>query len=482
MFSRRQVLSTGLGLGGATLLSACTTTRPRATTPITAPPTPSLGTPAVQATLRVGVDRVDLGGVTATTWLYGGVLPGKEIRAKAGDVLAVRVENTLPMETSVHWHGIRLHNAADGVPGLTQDPIGPGGSFTYTFRAPDPGSYFFHPHSGVQIDRGLYAPLIIDDPAEPGGYDAEWVLLLDDWTDGVGTSPDDILAEFKAQNGTVSKGMSHDMSGMRGMGSSPLGDVGDIRYPHYLINGRIPTAPRTLTAKPGHTVRVRIINAAADTLFRVALGGHVMTVTHTDGYPVQPVETRALYVAQGERVDVLVSLADGVFPLVAAAEGKTGQGLILVRTGSGGAPAATVRPAELDTDPLLLAALTPSETARLQEQQPDQVEQVTLNGQMQPYAWGMNGTVFGSDTPIRTTNGSRVRLQMANETMMAHPMHIHGHTWSLPGNGGLRKDTVLVLPMQTVTADLQADNPGTWAYHCHNIYHAEIGMMTSLQY
>lgn len=127
MFSRRQVLSTGLGLGGATLLSACTTTRPRATTPITAPPTPSLGTPAVQATLRVGVDRVDLGGVTATTWLYGGVLPGKEIRAKAGDVLAVRVENTLPVETSVHWHGIRLHNAADGVPGLTQDPIGPGG-------------------------------------------------------------------------------------------------------------------------------------------------------------------------------------------------------------------------------------------------------------------------------------------------------------------------------------------------------------------
>ncbi len=115
------------------------------------------------------------------------------------------------------------------------------------------------------------------------------------------------------------------MSGMRGMGSSPLGDVGDIRYPHYLINGRIPTAPRTLTAKPGHTVRVRIINAAADTLFRVALGGHVMTVTHTDGYPVQPVETRALYVAQGERVDVLVSLADGVFPLVAAAEAKPGR-------------------------------------------------------------------------------------------------------------------------------------------------------------
>jgi len=101
---------------------------------------------------------------------------------------------------------------------------------------------------------------------------------------------------------------------------------------------------------------------------------------------------------------------------------------------------------------------------------------------MQPYAWGMNGVAFGHDTPIRTRSGARLRLQMTNETMMTHPMHIHGHTWSLPGSGGLRKDTVLVLPMQTVTADLQADNPGKWAYHCHNIYHAEIGMMATLQY
>lgn len=483
-FTRRQIIVGGLGLAGAGLLAACTPTGGGAATraPASAAPTASLGKPSVEATLRAGVDQVDLGGVTASTWMYDGVLPGKELRAKAGDVLAIRVENSLPTETSVHWHGIRLHNAADGVPGLTQDPIAAGGSFTYTFRAPDPGTYFFHPHSGVQIDRGLYAPLIIDDPAEPGGYDAEWVLVLDDWTDGVGKSPDDILAEFKAQNGTVSNGMNHDMGGMGGMGSSPLGDVGDIRYPYYLINGRIPKSPRTLTAKPGQKARIRIINAAADTLFRVALGGHVMTVTHTDGFPVQPAETRALYLAQGERVDVLVTLGDGVFPLVASAEGKGGQGLALVRTGSGAAPSATVRPAELDADPLLLTALMPADAARLPDQQPDQVEQVTLNGQMQPYAWGMNGTVFGADTPIRTTNGARVRLQMTNMTMMAHPMHIHGHTWSLPQNGGLRKDTVLVLPMQTVTADLQADNPGKWAYHCHNIYHAEIGMMTSLQY
>jgi FtsP/CotA-like multicopper oxidase with cupredoxin domain len=244
----------------------------------------------------------------------------------------VRVRNGLPVETSVHWHGIRLHNAADGVPGITQDAIAAGADYTYTFVAPDPGTYFFHPHSGVQIDRGLYAPLIVDDPAEPGGYDQEWVLVLDDWTDGVGRNPDDILAGFKAEHGTVGTGMNHDMSGMGGMGRSPLGDVGDIAYPHYLVNGRVPAAPLTLRGRPGQRARIRIINAAADTLFRVALGGHSMTVTHTDGYPVQPVRTQALYLAQGERVDVLVTLGDGVFPLVAAAEGKQGQGLILVRT------------------------------------------------------------------------------------------------------------------------------------------------------
>jgi FtsP/CotA-like multicopper oxidase with cupredoxin domain len=483
MFTRRRLIAGGLGLGGAALLSACTPGGGQPASPIPVPAAPTFGPPAVEATTRAGVSEVDLGGITASTWAYDGRLPGKELRAKAGDVLKIHVENTLPTDTSIHWHGIRLHNAADGVPGLTQDPIATGASYTYEFTAPDPGTYFFHPHSGVQIDRGLYAPLIIDDPAEPGGYDQEWVLVLDDWTDGVGKSPDDILAAFKAQNGTVSKGMNMSgMGGMSGMGNSPLGDVGDIVYPHYLINGRIAAQPLTLTAKPSQRARIRLINAAADTLFRVALGGHVMTVTHTDGYPVQPTETRALYLAQGERVDVLVTLADGVFPLVAAAEGKQGQAVILIRTGSGAKPEATVRPTELDTNPLLMAALMPADLARVAVKEPDQLEQVTLNGQMQPYAWGMNGTTFGRDTPIRTSQGARVRLQMTNETMMAHPMHIHGHTWSLPGNGGLRKDTVLVLPMQTVTADLEADNPGKWAYHCHNIYHAEIGMMTSLQY
>lgn len=174
-----------------------------------------------------------------------------------GDLLRIRVDNKLPASTSVHWHGIALRNASDGVPGVTQQPIDPGTRFTYEFVAPDPGTYFFHPHSGVQIDRGLHASSSTT-PANRATTTASG-SSPDDWTDGIGKSPDDILAAFK-QDGPVSTGMggmhgsgmpsSSGMGGSNGMGSSPLGDAGDVTYPYYVLNGRVPAAPRTLTGKP----------------------------------------------------------------------------------------------------------------------------------------------------------------------------------------------------------------------------------------
>jgi multicopper oxidase len=475
----------GLGATAAGILAGCTaaTTSTAQPLPTATSLTPTPGQRVVTHTLVPRPVNLDLGGVTAATWAYGEALGAAPFTAKAGDLLRITVDNKLPVATSVHWHGIRVRTVADGVPAVTQAPIESGQQYTYEFVAPDPGTYFFHPHSGVQIDRGLYAPLVIEDPHEPGGYDAEWLVILDDWTDGVGRSPDDILAEFKAQKGTIQQGMNHGgMGGMQhGSMSSPLGDAGDVDYPHYLINGRIPAAPTTFTGKAGQRVRLRIINAGADTIFRVALGGHVMTITHSDGYPVTPTQARSLFVAMGERYDAIVTLADGVFPLVARPEGKNGTAWALVSTGSGAVPAPGVLVPELD-NPLLGTQLSASEGARLPSRDPDHVLDIQLNGQMQPYAWGINGKVFGQDTPLRVREGQRIRMRMTNMTMMSHPMHIHGHTWGLSGNGGLRKDTVLVQPMQTVEADLQADNPGTWMYHCHNIYHAEMGMMTSLRY
>jgi FtsP/CotA-like multicopper oxidase with cupredoxin domain len=195
---------------------------------------------------------IDLGDRAASTWAYDGILPGPLLRLRAGEVLRARLDNRLPAPTSIHWHGIALRNDMDGVPGVTQEP---GASFTYEFTAPDPGTYFFHPHVGVQLDRGLYGTLLVEDPAEPGRYDRDWVLVLDDWTDGIGRSPDQVfqallrrgMAGMDGMEGMEGMGEMHGgMGGMDGMadGPNPLGgDPGDVRYPLYLINGRSPGAP-----------------------------------------------------------------------------------------------------------------------------------------------------------------------------------------------------------------------------------------------
>ncbi len=463
------------------------------------------GQRVVTADLRVQPARVSLGGLVVPTWVYGDSVPGPVIRANAGDLLQVKVDNRLETETSVHWHGIALRNDMDGVPGITQSPIKAGSAFTYEFTAPDPGTYFYHPHTGVQLDRGLYGALIVEDPAEPGAYDLEWIVVLDDWIDGTGTTPDDVLKELQAPNGSPNAGdmggmdMGDDsagmdgmdsgsMGGMGGMGSSGetmqsdlLGGAGDIAYPHYLVNGRTPDAPAILTGKAGQKARLRVINAASDTAFRLALGGHRLSVTHSDGFAVDPQATDAVLVGMGERYDVVVTLAEGVFPLVASAEGKKGQGLAVVRTGGGGLPPAEVQVPELSRQVVLSSDLVAAEAVRLPAKAPDRRVEVTLGGTMAPYRWTINGETFPDAKPLEISEGERVRLRFQNRTMMFHPMHLHGHTYGQV-RGGARKDTSIVRPMQSVEVDFDATNPGQWAIHCHNIYHAESGMMTTVSY
>jgi len=259
------------------------------------------------------------------------------------------------------------------------------------------------------------------------------------------------------------------------------GDAGDVRYPHFLLNGRLSAAPATLQARPGSRVRLRIINAGGDTAFRLALGGHRMQVTHTDGFPVRPIETDALLIGMGERYDALVTLADGVFPLVALAEGKGASAFGLVRTGSGAAPAATVRPPELDRRIVAYRQLKPADAVRLSDRQPDRMLTLKLTGGMMAYDWGFNGRAHDPNHTEAIRAGERVRVDLVNTTTMWHPVHLHGHTFAV-GQTGLRKDTAIVLPGQTLAVAFDADNPGVWMVHCHNIYHAESGMMTQLGY
>ncbi len=437
------------------------------------------GRSVVTARLRASASEIDLGGRTVATWAYDEQVPGPLLRARAGDLLRVAVDNRLPASTSVHWHGLALRNDMDGVPGVTQDPIDPSGSFTYEFTAPDPGTYFYHPHSGVQLDRGLYGVLVVDDPGEAAAYDDEWVVVLDDWIDGTGTTPDAVLDELLRSGGSMmgSMGGSHAASG----GSDLIGHGGDVTHAAYLINGRTPEAPSAFLGRPGQRIRLRVVNAAADTAFRVALGQHELTVTHSDGFPVEPVATDAVLIGMGERYDVVVTLGDGVFPLVACAEGKGSAALAVVRTGGGEAPPATSQPRELTGRVLLGTDLLVAESVRLPKRTVDRRLDLRLGGSMMRYRWTINGRTFADSEPLQLRQGERVAVRIANATMMFHPMHLHGHTFALR-DGGARKDTVTVRPMETLEVELDADNPGQWAAHCHNLYHAEAGMMTTLSY
>ncbi len=445
----------------------------------------------VERTLTPAPSRVDLGGRVVDTWSYDGSLPGKPIEVTAGDELSVRLVNGLAEPTSVHWHGVALRNDMDGVPDLTQRATAPGAEFAYDFVVPDPGTYWFHPHVGVQLDTGLYAPLVVADPAEPGKYDEEVVLVLDDWTDGWGKPPADLLAGFRRDGMGDMSGMDG-MDGMDGMemgmpsADEPLGaDTGDVSYPAHLINGRLPSAPVTVTSAPNQRIRFRIINAASDTAYRFAVGGHRLTVTHTDGFPVVPIVVDALIVGMGERYDVVVTAGDGVFPIVASPEGKMDpEARALLRTASGEVPPLGRSPAELSRRLLSYADLVAAPEVELGAGHVDRELTMKLTMDDQGRRWLFNGRTFEEHEPLAVAAGERVRVRLVNDSMMFHPIHLHGHTFAVARRDGrgVRKDNLNVLPMEQVDIDLVADNPGRWAVHCHNVYHMELGMMTSIAY
>ncbi|MFI6587360.1 multicopper oxidase family protein [Embleya sp. NPDC050493] len=438
-----------------------------------AAPRPALPVADTAVSLDAAPVTVDLGSRTVHTWGYADRVPGPEIRVTAGGTVSARLHNNLPQDTTVHWHGVRIDPTMDGAPGLSQVAVAPGDVFDYRFTAPDPGTYFYHSHVGTQLDRAAYGALVVEDPAEPLGYDAEWIVVLDDWIDGTGTDPDAALDLIRT--GPVQT-----------MHSTLLGGVaGHIDYPHYLVNGRTPEAPEVFTETPGRRIRLRLINAGADTAFRVALGGHELTVTHTDGYPVLPVTVDTLLIGMGERYDVLVTLADGVFPLVAAAEGKNARAFAVLRTSAGEAPSASVAVSELRGRLLTLADLVADPSVDLGDTPARGVDLVLGRGR-DGTGWTL-GTSSAFDSPplrVPVELGERVRLSFTNTTRMWHPVHLHGHTFQVRGarGRGPRKDTVMVRPRESVTVDVLAENPGEWMLHCHNLYHSELGMMATFGY
>jgi multicopper oxidase len=498
-FSRRQLL---LGAGAAILLAGCGAAKSASDKPVTGeatgPNDPSVeardtkrrkpGAGLVTASVRAAPVMTTVGGREVQTWAFGDRPGAGGIRAKVGDLIEANFVNALPSANTMHWHGIALRNDMDGVHDLTQTAVEPGQTFTYRFTVPDAGTYWFHPHMGLELDKGLYAPLIVEDPNDPVKSDLDVTLMLDDWLDGYGRTQEDVLAALQRSGGHSGHGGVGAMGGMTGgmaggMAGMRAGTLtGDVSYPLHVINGRGPVERATIDARPGQRVRVRLINAGSDTAYRVAVGEHRLTVTHADGLPVEPVEVDTVLLGMGERYDVIITAKSGVFAIVAVPEGKLDPaGEAVLRTSAAAtAPPVGTKPAELTGRLLVYTDLRSTEAARLPTAGKSRAASINLTASTNGYVHGINGRSFPLVSPVGVHEGEHLNLHVMNDTMMFHPIHIHGHSFSVAG--GSRKDTVNVPSMGAVDLEIHADNPGQWMLHCHNTYHFETGMATILSY
>ena len=404
------------------------------------------------------------------TWLYNGQFPGPEIRVREGERLRVTLENRLPEPTTIHWHGVPVPNPMDGVPGVTQQAVARWSEFVYEYAAEPAGSYMYHSHVQLQIDRGLLGALVIEERTPHVTYDREYTLVLDDFLPG----------EPALDEGG---GMMGGMMGGRG-GMQDMRDVPDYRA--FLINGRPPADPAALAVRRGERLRLRLINPSGATVFRVALAGHRLRVIHSDGRPVSPVEVDALLIGPGERYDVLVEASNpGAWNLIAASvnAGKGAARAVVRYAGTAGpAPVESDLPAGIRGGRLLaLGDLSSLESVDEATSAPDREFDLVLSGgMMMARGWSIDGQRHPDAAPLGIREGERVRVRLTNMSMAIHPMHLHGHFFRV---GGAIKDTVLVPPhMGRVTFDFTADNPGDWFFHCHNLYHMEKGMVRVFTY
>jgi FtsP/CotA-like multicopper oxidase with cupredoxin domain len=408
-------------------------------------------------------------------WAYNGTVPGPEIRVRQGDRLRIIVENALSEDTTVHCHGIRLPNAMDGVPHLTQPPITPGGTFVYEFDLPDAGTYWYHPHirSAEQVGRGLSGALIVEE-REPVRADREVVWILSDWR----LRPDaHISDDFRNM---------HDMS--------HNGRIGNT----VTVNGRI---RETFAVRSGERIRLRLINAANARVFGLNIAGHRPRVIAYDGQPVEPHEPHdgRIILGPAMRIDLVLDMS-----------GQPGERFQIVDSFYRGLQyrlldlvygEQALREKPLD-DPIALPANTMPEP----DEHAAERHEVVFNGGMMGgmmmrergmaidmremmqsgKVWFINGQAHLGHVhePMLTLRrGRSYVLAMRNETAWWHPMHLHGHAFRVMSRNGKPtahrewQDTVLVAPRENVEIAFVADNPGDWMFHCHILEHQESGMM-----
>src|SRR5919106_2761578 len=497
LYSRRDFLRAGLAAG---------------VLPILLPGSVRAASP-VPKRLVAGTRVLEVNGRPAKVFRLTGPDGRPGIRLAPGERFRVNLVNQAGTPTIVHWHGQLPPWTQDGFPWPQTPPIANGAVQAYDY-APIAGTYWMHSHHGLQEQSLMTAPLIVHDVAELREDRQEVVLMLHDFTF---RTPDEVLAGLTGKSVAAARaivqkaedmprgkggsrapeprmaGMAGDASGMSMPGmdmSAPGGmrmNLNDVHYDAFLANDRTLADPEIVRVEPGGRVRLRIINGASSSQFWVDLGELAGRVVATDGHPAQPVAGSRFPIAMAQRLDILIDLPrTGAFPILGRLEGTGRQTGIVLATA--GAQIPRLADNAQDAPPV-----DNSLEGRLNAVQPlsarpgDIVRAITLGGDMKPYAWSMNGEYWPRVTPLMLRKGQRVEIDLVNQSMMAHPIHLHGHAFQViaidgrPIQGAVR-DTVLVMPMGRVRIAFDADNPGRWSFHCHNLYHMVTGMMTEVRY
>lgn len=458
--------------------------------------------------LHIRAQDVHLAGECSQGLTINNTIPGPVLRAKVHDILRVTVFNHLTEETSIHWHGVLVPNRMDGVPYITTPPIKPGASFVYEFPIKHAGTYWYHAHSGLQEQKGVYGALVFDpeQKQDPVPYDAEHVIVLSDWTN---EDPNQVLANLKkdADYYALKKDTVQSWDKVLGNGARALElrfknawqrigpmDMSDIAYDAFLANGK--KAINLTAEKPGSRLKLRIINAAASTYFVLEYAGGPMTVVEADGLPIQPLSLQRLKMAMAETYDVIVTIPEPrTYELRATAE--DGTGFTSAYLGQGPTLAAPTLP----KPNLLLMDMTQGHQGHSDDTQdyyniksiktttlpkgPEHAVTLRLTGRMERYVWTINDTPMYASDKIHIQKGENVRFKLINDTVMNHPIHVHGHFFRVlngQGDHSPLKHTVNVPAFQTVEIEFLADAEKDWIFHCHNLYHMKLGMGGVIHY
>ena len=472
----------------------------------------------VEHELTVSETQLAPAGKTREALTINGGIPGPTLKFREGDVARIKVHNALKaQETSMHWHGVLVPNAQDGVPYLTTPPIKPGSTHAFEFPLKHSGTYWYHSHTGLQEQRGVYGSIVITPRGgEQIEVDHDVVVVLSDWTN---ENPNEVMRTLMrgSEYYAIKKGNAQSLLGAIQADSlqdylareksrmAPM-DISDVYYDAFLLNGkRVSEYP----AKPGETVRLRIINAAASTYFYTQYAGGPQTVVAADGPEVEPVKLSRLLLGMAETYDVVVTIPEsGSWEFRATAQDNTGYASLFLGTGKKNKASALPSVNLYKMDYMLDAALasfgekeagdmnaarppppyrllrspkvtTPPNSAPVRE------IELHLTGDMARYIWSFNDKTLAEDSTIAVNKGEVLRIKLINDTMMHHPIHLHGHFFRLLDGQGANaplKHTVDVPPMGRRTIEFLANEEGDWFFHCHLLYHMDAGMARVFSY